>query len=655
MNRTGTKFADTLSGTFSADTLSGLDGNDTLFGGAGNDSLVGGDGNDVLFGDDGNDYLDGGNGDDILYGSGGNDMLVAGNGDDYLAGDDGDDTLEGGIGNATLYGDAGNDTYLIHDRRTVVYDSSGIDSGIVYADFYKTSSTVDNWTWAAGVQKLPYWIDALLPGDAAGYAALLAGGKTFYYAFPKFAPTHFTTQDRNGFQAFTEQQKTFAKQALAYIASVIDVRFVETTDTEAKNTIVFADNQQATSAGYAYNPYTGASGSDVLLNSAGGNLTPSDGSYAALTLIHEIGHALGLKHPFGHADADGDLGEGPFLPGAEDSTQWSVMSYTSSPSEYHLRYSPLDIAALQYLYGPSTAQKTDDVFTLRTDSSNFIWDGGGIDTIDGSNLTQNLTLYLEAGYWGYIGAKSSLVSSAGQVTLNFGTVVENANGGSGNDVITGNAIANNLVGNAGADALNGMDGDDTLDGGAGNDTLDGGNGMDTVLVHAARAGFSIVKSGSGFTVTDNSNAQGIDTLTNVERMRFDDKAVAFDTDGIGGQAYRLYQAAFHRTPDLAGLGFWISNMDHGMSLTEVSTRFQTSAEFQTLYGANVAVTGLVNLLYQNVLHRTPQGFETDFWANILNTGQQSRAEVLMNFSESAENKAQVIGSIQNGMDYTYFA
>ncbi|TFW07007.1 DUF4214 domain-containing protein, partial [Oxalobacteraceae bacterium OM1] len=201
-----------------------------------------------------------------------------------------------------------------------------------------------------------------------------------------------------------------------------------------------------------------------------------------------------------------------------------------------------------------------------------------------------------------------------------------------------------IIGGAGNESLKGFGGNDSIQGGAGADTIDGGAGVDTAVYAGNAASYQVTRSTTStnsFRVTGGTD--GGDTLINVERIKFADATVALDVAGTAGQAYRLYQAAFNRTPDVAGLGWQIKAMDAGTSLLQVSQNFMDSTEFKSLYGSNPSQSTLVNLLYQNVLHRTPQQFEVDFWVGILNgtnpSSHQTPAEVLMNFSESAENQA----------------
>jgi serralysin len=149
------------------------------------------------------------------------------------------------------------------------------------------------------------------------------------------------------------------------------------------------------------------------------------------------------------------------------------------------------------------------------------------------------------------------------------------------------------------------------------------------------------------TITDST---GTDTVTNVERLQFIDKTVALDINATAGQAYRIYQAAFNRTPDNGGLKYWIGVMDSGVPLTSVSGGFIASAEFQKLYGTNPTNELFVTKLYDNVLHRAPDTGGYNYWVGLLNSGGIDKINTLVNFSESNENQTGVIGVIQNGID-----
>ncbi len=158
----------------------------------------------------------------------------------------------------------------------------------------------------------------------------------------------------------------------------------------------------------------------------------------------------------------------------------------------------------------------------------------------------------------------------------------------------------------------------------------------------------------GYTVVD-ANAgdgdEGTDTLTGIERLQFADGYMAMDTSGNGGQAYRLYQAAFDRTPDAGGLGFQMRELDTGRALAQVAQNFINSPEFNARYG-QLDNAAFVAQLYANVLDRAPDASGLAFHVGNLATGANTRANVLVGFSESPENQAALIGVIQAGMFYT---
>jgi hypothetical protein len=226
----------------------------------------------------------------------------------------------------------------------------------------------------------------------------------------------------------------------------------------------------------------------------------------------------------------------------------------------------------------------------------------------------------------------------------------------GNDTITGTSGRDGLIGFAGNDTIYGGGGDDYLDGAAGDDTIDGGTGVDTAFWAGNRGAFTIIRTSAGFTVADKTGVEGTDMLANVERLVFQDSAVALDVgaDGVAGKTYRLYQAAFDRTPDAGGVGYWISVMDKGSSLETVAQGFINSDEYRKAYGTGLSNHDLVTKYYENILHRAPEQGGLDFWVGALDKGV-SLALVLSSISESQENidgTAKVIG---NGFDYTFWA
>jgi serralysin len=277
--------------------------------------------------------------------------------------------------------------------------------------------------------------------------------------------------------------------------------------------------------GSIYNPAVGDEQSVISINWQAYDLDINDpnvvvrGSYSFITLIHELGHALGLAHPH-----EGGAGDTPF-PGVGNDQDvgsfamnqgiWTTMSYVDgwrtaphgeSPSwVWGWQASPmaLDIAALQAMYGANMSFRTgSDTYRLPDGNGvgtfySCIWDAGGTDRIEGAANRANTidlraaTLEVGPGAGGYVSYAKGI---HGGYTIAKGAVIENAKGGGRSDLLRGNEVANTLDGLADDDKLYGRGGADRLWGGSGDDTLRGGDGNDVL---GGGTGKDILEGGSG--------------------------------------------------------------------------------------------------------------------------------------------------------------
>ncbi|MGD9864959.1 MAG: M10 family metallopeptidase [Pseudodonghicola sp.] len=273
-----------------------------------------------------------------------------------------------------------------------------------------------------------------------------------------------------------------------------------------------------TGSAWSYFPSAAVTGGDVWYSNRYSDYSaPVTGDYAHLTIIHEIGHALGLFH--GH-ETSGSFGK---LPLAYDTMEYSLMTYrsyvgadvsggyTNETYGYAQSWMMLDIAALQHMYGADyTTNAGDTVYTWTPEAGitwvngaaaispgdnrifATIWDGGGIDTYDLSAYSHDLQINLAPG--GHSVFSGDQLAGLGLGKTARGNIfnallyegdrrslIENAKGGSGNDIIRGNAADNRLEGKAGNDRLFGFIGADKLQGGDGNDILRGGAGKDLLI------------------------------------------------------------------------------------------------------------------------------------------------------------------------------
>lgn len=180
----------------------------------------------------------------------------------------------------------------------------------------------------------------------------------------------------------------------------------------------------------------------------------------------------------------------------------------------------------------------------------------------------------------------------------------------------------------------------------------GSGAVDTLTYAGPRGNYVVSSTPTGYVVAEKTANGRVELVVGVERLKFADTSIGLDIDGTGGQAYRIYQAAFDRTPDAGGLGFWLSAMDKGSTLEQVAAGFMTSPEFVKLYGANPGNKELVSKIYTNVLHRPAEQGGLDYWSSALDNKLVTPAQVLAMISESAENQEAVLKVIADGFTYT---
>lgn len=338
----------------------------------------------------------------------------------------------------------------------------------------------------------------------------------------------------SGFTPFTAAEIAAARKALAYISSFTRLAFVEE---ESGGQMQFGNANLGPGtggkAGYSYGS-DGITQATVFLSNAGSpsvadsRFTPGDIGSADLggnsweTLLHEIGHALGLKHPF-QTNIEGDPGS--VLPAKLDDASRTVMSYTPVPhanialvtgteTSYSYRtgglspqtYGLYDVAALQYLYGKA-AGAAKKVLSFAPDQPVVmtVEAAGPGSTVDCSKLLGGSAIDLTPGAASRLAIAQKLpfgialdnaYDGSAALTIAYGVLVANAIGGRGSDRITGNAVANRLTGG---------DGNDRLAGGAGKDTLSGGRGADT-FVFDAKLGADNLDAITGFAPADDTIA-----------------------------------------------------------------------------------------------------------------------------------------------------
>lgn len=423
-----------------------------------------------------------------------------------------------------------------------------------------------------------------------------------------FAERAFTLDEVNynldfypNFQPMNAQLQTMVRESLNHIAAQVGVHFTETADPAD------AMMRFGTYSGGAYDWAAGLAqsftgfhegrhkGADVYIHQRW--INPTERFYEdslRSTILHEIGHALGLKHP-GHY---GDTDQGPFLPAELDDHSNTVMSYYGHGDPV---LGEFDLLALRHLYSDTFSPDARQFFVIPADKSSVL--GSIIDDIFIYDVatTQGTSVYIN-GDWGNDWLDIRISDPAPFYI-----------------------------------------------------TFDGGPGVDHAQFNVAFDALeNFVVNDSGQARIDLLSSTGWQTvdLQHTERVHFTDRSLALDIEGNAGDMFRLYQAALDRGGNLEGLGYWINLHDNGTALVHIAQGFIESAEFNARLGDAQENSAFVSALYQNVLGRQGEEGGVAYWLGALESQMTQRNSVLVNFSESAENRANVADEISQGIGYT---
>jgi hypothetical protein len=338
--------------------------------------------------------------------------------------------------------------------------------------------------------------------------------------------------------AMSTSQQAAVRLALDQFSNVADLTFVEVQETALEVGTLrfgFTDYVMGENAvAWADTPGNYAEAGDIWITSNDIDKTFERGSdYTFATLIHEIGHALGLDHPFEGKDQ---------LPTSQDFSNYTLMSYTDPENYYYydtsgnynylISSTPMvyDIAAIQHLYGAATYNAGDTVYKYDPAKPfvEAIWDSGGYDTLDLSSFNKACTINLTPGAYSTIACTDWTMTD--NLGIAAGAIIEQAIGGSGSDTITGNFADNTLYGGAGNDVISAGDGDDIIYCGTGNDTLTGGLGADEFRFY----------SGDGSnTITDFDVARDTCSFYQLSGDKITSENITVSTNNSGEVKYSL--------------------------------------------------------------------------------------------------------------------
>ncbi|MBE0550739.1 MAG: cadherin-like domain-containing protein [Rubrivivax sp.] len=361
---------------------------------------------------------------------------------------------------------------------------------------------------------------AIAAGGAMRWNAAQALGTAVNVTFSFVTTAPATGPGAPGFRGFTPAEQQLVRDILARTAQITQISFSEVAEGGGSvGQMRFGVSQQAATKGVSWLPgQSGDAAGDVWMDvDSMLGIAPGTEGYAAL--LHEIGHALGLRHP---RNVDAGDAWTTQLREQDDRTALSVMSQNpSGDGLFRSDWGPLDVLALRYLYGTRAAAPGDThhvLGALQGGSQTTLVDDGGVDTLDASALSTGVSLDLRPGHLGSAGITPAGFSGVENLGVSASTLIEHAVGSPFDDVLLGNDI------------------DNTLTGGLGNDWIEGGAGTDTAAFEGRRADYEVSNQFGRVFVKARDGVSGFDTLTGIERLQFSDQTVVLSPNVLGNDS-----------------------------------------------------------------------------------------------------------------------
>ena len=509
-------------------------------------------------------------------------------------------------------------------------------------------------------------------------------GSTLTYSFAKSPIDYSTSKLPVGevykFEPLGNYLQDLARQTFGYLSTILSLNFVETTNTSTAN-FQFASHNMVP-AGYANIPSVTNIG---VINIDSSYVNNKLGDSGIGTLIHELGHTLGLDHSSDREDGTSSAGNEnlPNVPDYLDQSTLSIMSYARSyiDDARQSSFSALDIRSLYALYGKresteattfklhydsslSTTSKQNSLNSIQSTQWDvygyapfMIIDNGGTDTLDVSDWKGGVKVDLSG--WGVgpiegstrqwsfnsrtngtLWSEETLGSPI--ITIYPDTVLEKVIGSHESDVIIGYTASETLDGGAG---------NDLITGGGGNDAINGGSGIDMAIFTGASKGYKLSVGTSSVLVNGDPSIDGLDILTSIERLKFSDKYIAIDINGNAGNAAKVIGAVIGKeqvqNPTLMGIG--IGLLDNGMSYSDLSSLALTAIGAST-YDA------VVTTVWRNVVGTIATAETKAPFIKLLSDGMKVGDFVVLAADTSFNTtNINLVGLAQTGVEYIPFS